>query len=116
MTDLHPDKIKRNWVPEHLSYQIYRCLKDLYPYERRILGMRPVKIIEKEGMYVIQLYDNTGYTEDISILTHQLIAQNMTRELLVREFFGLMKEALDIQDKLRNEDKMRRGVTNDILL
>lgn len=99
------DDMAKRWIPEHLSTKIYRCLREIYPYERRILGKHPVKVIEMEGMYVIQLYDDRGYMQDISILTHQLMAQNMTHELLLLEFFGLMREALDTQDKLRNGER-----------
>lgn len=102
------DEIGKRWLPEPLSTEIYRCLREIYPYERRILGMCPVKVIEMEGMYVIRLCDDGGYMRDVSILTHQLIAQNMTRELLVHEFFGLMRKALDTQDRLRNEDKKKK--------
>ena len=104
-TSLWCSDMAKRWIPEHLSIQIYRCLRELYPYDRRILGKHPVKVIEMEGMYVIQLYDDRGYMQDISILTHRLTAQNMTRELLVLEFFGLMKEALDTQDRLRNGER-----------
>lgn len=98
-------EMKKRWLPEHLSTQIYQCLREIYPYDRRILGKHPVKVIEMEGMFVIQLYDDRGYMQDISILTHRLIAQNMTRELLVLEFFRLMKEALDTQDRQRNGER-----------
>lgn len=95
------DMVKR-WIPEHLSTQIYRRLRDIYPYEKKILGKHPIKVTEMEGMYIIHLYDDRGYMQDISILTHQLIAQNMTRQQLVHEFLGLLREAIDTQDKLRN--------------
>jgi hypothetical protein len=98
-------EMKKRWLPEHLSTQIYRCLREIYPYEKKIIGKNPVKVIEMEGMFVIQLYDDRGYMQDISILTHRLIAQNMTHGLLVLEFFRLMKEALDTQDKLRNGER-----------
>lgn len=109
MADLSTDQITKRWIPERLSNQIYRCLRDVYPYERKILGKHPVKVIETAGMYVIQLCDNRGFMQDIAIPPHQLIAQRMTRERLVHEFFGLMKEALDTQNRLRNEDKLRNG-------
>lgn len=108
-TSLWGRDIAKRWIPEHLSTQIYQCLREIYPYERRIIGKHPVKVIEMDGMFVIQLYDDRGYMQDISILTHRLTAQNMTRELLVLEFFRLMKEALDTQDRLRNEDRLRNG-------
>lgn len=98
-------EMKKRWLPEHLSTQIYQCLRNIYPYERRILGKHPVKVIEMEGMYVIQLYDDRGYMQDISILTHRLTALNMTHDLVVHEFFRLMKEALDTQDRQRNGER-----------
>jgi hypothetical protein len=98
------DMVKR-WIPEHLSTQIYRRLRDIYPYEKKILGKHPVKVTEMEGMYIIHLYDDRGYMQDISIITHQLIAQNMTRQPLVHAFLRLMREALDMQDRLRNGER-----------
>jgi hypothetical protein len=98
-------EMKKRWLPEHLSTQIYQCLREIYPYEKKIIGKHPVKVIEMEGMFVIQLYDDRGYMQDISILTHKLTALNMTRKLLVLEFFRLMKEALDTQDRQRNGER-----------
>lgn len=96
------DMAKR-WIPEHLSTQIYRCLRDIYPYEKELVGKHPVHVIEMPGMYVIRLYDDIGYMQDIEISIHQLIAQNMTcKQQLVHEFLGLLREALDTHDKQRN--------------
>lgn len=95
------DRAKR-WIPEHLSTQIYRCLRDIYPYEKELIGKHPVHVIEMPWMYVIRLYDDIGYMQDMEISIHQLIAQNMTRKQLVHEFLGLMQEAMDTQDKQLN--------------
>lgn len=96
------DDMAKRWIPEHLSNQIYHRLRDIYPYEKKILGKHPVKVTKMEGMYVIHLYDDRGYMQYISIIMHQLIAQNMTRQPLIHKFLGLLQEALDTQDKLRN--------------
>ena len=95
------DATKR-WIPEHISTQIYRCLRDIYPYEKEIVGTHPVHVREMEGMYVIRLYDDIGYMRDMEISIHQLIDQNRTRQPIVHEFLGLMREALNTQDKQRN--------------
>ena len=102
-------EMTKRWLPESLSENIYTCLREICPLNREIIGTRPVKVAELEGLYVITVCDDIGYMQDISINIHRLIALNMSREPLVHEFFGLMREALDTQDRLRNEDKLRNG-------
>lgn len=97
--------IAKRWIPKHLSAKIYQGLREIYPYEKKIIGKHPVKVIEMEGMYVIQMYNDRGYMQDISILTHQLIAQNMTNQPLVHAFLRLLQEAMDTQDRLRNGEQ-----------
>lgn len=97
------DMVKR-WIPEHLSAKIYQGLRKIYPYEKKIIGKRPVQVIEMEGMYVIRLYDR-GYMQDMAISIHQLIAQNMTDQPLANAFLMLMREAMDTQDRLRNGEQ-----------
>ena len=100
------DDIAKRWLPEHLSNKIYRGLREIYPYEKKIIDKQPVKVTEMEGMYIIQMYDDRGYRQDIAIITHQLIAQNMTNQPLVHAFLRLMREALDTQDRLRNGEQV----------
>lgn len=101
------DDIAKRWLPEHLSNKIYRGLREIYPYEKKLLDKRPVKVRESEGLYVISLYDDDmGYMQDIAISIHQLIAQNMTNQPLAHAFLRLMREALDTQDRLRNGEQL----------
>lgn len=34
MAGVHPYEINKRWLPKHLSIQIYRCLREIYPYIR----------------------------------------------------------------------------------
>lgn len=103
------DDMAKRWIPEHLSAKIYQGLREIYPYEKKIIGKHPVKIRESEGLYVISLYDDDmGYMQDMAISIHQLIAQNMTNQPLAHAFLRLMREALDTQDRLRNREKEKQ--------
>jgi hypothetical protein len=78
-------------ITKSMSDQIYHCLLEIYPYDRRIIGSHPVMVIETDGMYVIRLYDQ-GYMLDIPISTRLLMAQRMTSDMDLDVFLGLMQK------------------------
>jgi hypothetical protein len=80
-------------ITKNLSDQIYHCLREIYPYDRRIIGSHPVMVIETDGMYVIRLCDDQkGYMLDIPISTRLLMAQRMTSDMDLDVFLGLMQK------------------------
>jgi hypothetical protein len=81
-------------ITKNVSDQIYHCLREIYPYDRRIIGSHPVMVIETDGMYVIRLCDDQGYMLDIPISTRLLMAQRMTSDADLDVFFGLMQKVL----------------------